>query len=88
MPHFHHTIYQREEGAWFHMSVCRCSFLAFVQTCCRRAETLRTGCMVVMYVRVFFVSRVSDDDADQAPSAERPFGVLWTPCRSALLPSC
>ena len=70
-----------------------CQFVdAVFSLSCKRvadgAETLRTGCMVVMYVRVFFVSRVSDDDADQAPSAERPFGVLWTPCRSALLPSC
>ena len=54
MPHFHHTKYEREEGAWLHMSVRRCSVLAFMQTCCRRAETLRQGCMVVMYVRVCF----------------------------------
>ena len=31
---------------------------------------------------------LSDDDADQAPSAERPSWRLVTPRRSALLPSC
>ena len=46
LPHFHDTKYQRADGAWFQIQIRRCSVFAFMQTCCRRAETLRQECLV------------------------------------------
>ena len=76
MPHFHRTKYQREEGAWFHMSVCRCSFFRFHANVLPTGGNTSSGMYGCNVCACFFVSRVSDDDADQAPSVERPFWCL------------
>ena len=71
LQHLRHTKIAKTVP-WFKISFRRCGFV-LMSLCCRRQRPRCQECFFVLFVRVFLFSRVSDDDADLAPSAERPF---------------
>ena len=82
MQHLGHTKY-RENSSVVTNLISSMRFLVLTSLSCRREGTRCQECVFVLCVCAFFFSRVSDDDADQAPSAERPFG-----CLADSLPIC